>query len=344
MQPNPILVDVTRGPLVESVHRGRIAIVGRSGGIVAAVGDIDKPTYPRSAIKALQAVAMVESGAADRFGLSDLELALVCSSHNGEAAHVAAARSILKKAGADETLFECGAQMPARPDDVAILNRSDANPLAVHNNCSGKHAGFIALARQLGVDPAGYVEKDHPVQQRVAGVLAEMTGAAHAVDACGTDGCSIPTYAIPLTDLARGFWRFVTGEGLTEERAEACRRLYGACVSHPFLVAGTERFCTGVMEIFSGRVFVKTGAEGVFVAAFRDLGMAVALKIDDGATRAAEVAMAEVIAALVPMSDAETRAFERFRQPVLRNRNDREVGRVQAVSNIFSELRAQLKA
>lgn len=333
---DPVLVEVTRGPLVESRHAGAFAVVDASGKVVFSQGDIDQAIYPRSAIKALQALPLVETGAAERFGLTDAELALCCSSHSGEPDHVATAAAILTKAGRDVTTLECGAHWPSREEAARELARSGVKPLALHNNCSGKHAGFVCLACAEGVDPKGYVTRDHRVQFMVAAAVSEMTGApVTAETACGIDGCSIPTFGLPLKALALGFARFCTETGLGADRAAAAARLKRACAAHPFMVAGTGRFCTDVMALLGARVFVKTGAEGVFCAAFPNLGLGIALKCADGAGRAAEVMMATLISKYVEMNADEERAFEKWRRPLITNWNGIEVGAVRFVGDLY---------
>ena len=337
---NPVLVEVLRGDSVESRHRGALAVVDAAGHVVAALGDHQRPVFPRSAVKALQALPLVESGAAEALDFNDAELALACSSHNGEEVHVNAARVMLMKAGLDEDALECGSQWPRRMEDVAVLHRMDATPCPLHNNCSGKHAGFLGLARTLGVPTRGYVEPDHPVQLEARAAIERMAGIDLSAMPSGTDGCSIPTYAMPLAPLARAFACFGTGEGLEHLRAQAAERLYNACVDHPFMVAGTGRFCTEVMGALSGRVFVKTGAEGVFVAAIPELGFGIALKCDDGATRAAETMMAAVIDALLELDEDEAKALRPWLAPPLANWNGRSVGKIHAVAEAFAPLRS----
>ncbi|ADZ71417.1 asparaginase [Polymorphum gilvum] len=341
---NPVLVEVTRGALVESRHRGALAIVDAAGRPVLRIGDVAARVFPRSAIKALQALPLVESGAADALDLDAAELALACSSHNGEPVHVNAARVMLIKAGLDEDALECGPQWPARMEDVAALCRADEEPCQLHNNCSGKHAGFLGLARAMGVPTRGYVLPDHPVQREIRAVLEAMTGDTLTADVCGTDGCSIPTYASPLEGFARAFAAFGTGEGLEPLRAAAARRLYDACVSEPFMVAGTDRFCTKAMQAFDGRVFVKTGAEGVFCAALPDLGYGIALKCDDGAGRAAEVTMAAVLEALLDLDDDERTALDALARPELTNRRGLRVGAIRPSAELLSLLRQAASA
>ena len=333
---NPVLVEVRRGALVESRHCGRLAIVDADGRLVLALGDVEAPVFGRSAVKALQALPLVESGIADRLGLTPAEIALACASHNGEAAHVATARGMLAKAGEDESVLECGPQWPERRADVAALDRAAQGPGAIHNNCSGKHAGFVCLACGLGVEPRGYVAAAHPVQEAVRQALSDVTATPLDADNRGIDGCSIPTFAIPLKNLAFGFAKFGTGEGLAPERAKAARRIRRAVAANPFLVAGTHRFCTDVMSAFGERAFVKTGAEGVFCATFPDSGFGVALKIDDGGTRASEAVMAAVAERM--LGDASRKVLSRWADAEIRNRNGWTVGRVRASDGLTAAL------
>lgn len=336
---NPVLVEVLRGTAVESRHRGTVAVVDAAGKTITAIGDVSRPVFPRSAVKALQALPLVEAGAADALDLSPAELALACSSHNGEEVHVNSARVMLVKAGLDEDALECGTHWPKRMQDVAQLHRADVCPCALHNNCSGKHAGFLGLARTLGVATRGYIEPDHPVQMEARAAMEGMIGMSLSDMARGTDGCSIPTYAMPLDRLAQGFACFGTGEGLEPIRADATARLYDACVENPFMVAGTGRFCSQVMGALSGRVFVKTGAEGVFIASIPEKGLGVALKCEDGATRASETMMAAVIEALIELDEDESKALAPWLQPRLENWNGIHVGDVRPVREAFQGMR-----
>jgi L-asparaginase II len=297
---NPVLVELIRGELVESRHRGAIAVADAEGGLVLALGDVAQPIFPRSAIKAMQAVPLVESGAADVFGLGNDELAVACASHSGEPAHVEAVRSLLAKAGLDASYLACGAHWPISEEASRALIRAGRRPQAIHNNCSGKHAGMLAACVQLGLDPRGYARPDHPLQVMIAGIIAETCGVALDQSRMGIDGCSVPTWALPLRALARGFARLGTGQGLAGDRARAARRLVEACFAAPVLVAGEGRFDTLVMRKLAPAVFVKGGAEGVHCAALPGLGLGVAVKVDDGAKRGTERALAEVIAALLP--------------------------------------------
>ena len=323
---NPVLVEVLRGARVESRHHGAVAVVDADGATVLSLGDIAEPIYPRSAVKAIQALPLVESGAAERFALGDKELALACASHGGEPAHVEVASRMLARAGLDATALECGAHWPSHQASAHALARAGGAPSALHNNCSGKHSGFICFACAAGIDHHGYVAVSHAVQREVRAALAGVTSFALVEDQFGVDGCSIPTFAIPLAALARGFARFGTGRTFAPERAKAAARLRAAVAAEPYFVAGTGRFGTDVMKLIGARVFVKGGAEGVFCGALPEQGLGIAIKCGDGAGRAAEVVMAAMIDRFLPLGEGERPEFARFLRPALRNWNGIEVG------------------
>jgi L-asparaginase II len=323
---NPVLVEVLRGGLVESSHRGAVAVVDADGVAMLAVGDIAKPMFPRSAVKPLQALLLVESGAADRYAFGDEELALACASHSGEPAHVEVVTRMLSKAGLDVSALACGSHWPSSQAAAFTVARAGAAASALHNNCSGKHAGFLCVACALGVDHFGYWRPEHVVQRHVRAALEDLTGATLSDDDRAVDGCSVPTWAISVTDLARAFAKFGTGHGLAPVRAKAAARLRAACTQKPWHAAGTGRFCTEIMRFLGPRVLVKTGAEGVFCAALPQLGLGVAIKCDDGAGRAAEAVMAALVARFVRLDDAERAIVASFARPTLRNWNGIEVG------------------
>ncbi len=319
---NPVVVGVLRGGRVESAHRGAGAVVDADGAVAFVFGDVERPVFPRSAVKAIQALPLVESGAADRLGLTDAEIALASASHSGEEEHVALAQSMLAKAGREAKALECGAHWPLGEKAARALARAGGTPSALHNNCSGKHAGFICLACTQGIEPKGYVAQSHPVQREVTAALAEVTGAPLDEQVPGIDGCSIPAFAIPLRALALGFARFATGRGLPPLRGDAAARIRAAVAANPWAVAGQGRFDTEVLTRLGPRVFTKAGAEGVHCAALPDLGLGIAVKADDGAKRAAEV----MIAALLARFGGFGEALEEFTAPALTNWNGIAVG------------------
>jgi L-asparaginase II len=295
MNANPVLVEVTRGEMVESRHRGAVALVHSNGQTISGIGDITRLIYPRSALKPLQALHLIESGAAAAYQLGEREIALACASHNGEEQHVAAAVQWLNKLGLDETALECGAHSPRRSFDREALLSQGKKPGPAHNNCSGKHCGFLTAALHKGHPPQAYIAGEHPVQQAVMALIGELAGRSLMDAPHGIDGCGIPVAGIPLEHLAMAFARFATGDGLSEGRASAARQVYDAMVNEPFMVAGTNRWCTNAIEAGRGAFIVKTGAEGVYCAAIPEAGIGVALKIDDGAHRASECAMGAVL-------------------------------------------------
>lgn len=322
---NPVIAEVTRGGIVESRHTGAYAVVDAAGKVIHSAGDIDAPVFPRSAIKAFQCLPVFESGAAGRFGFTDEEVALACASHSGEPEHVRAARSMLAKAGNAEDLYECGAHWPGETQALYAMIRERKEPGAIHNNCSGKHAGMLALARRLGADPHGYTAISHPVQQAIAKTIGELCDVDVSRQPCGIDGCSVPTWAIPLRQLALGFARFASGTGLTASRQAAAQRIIAAIRAHPFMVAGTGRFCTRLMTEVP-RAFVKTGAEGVFCGCVLHAGIGIALKCDDGASRASEAAMAAVLARLDVWTEEEKSKLQGFAHTDLKNWRKLHVG------------------
>lgn len=297
---NPILIEVTRGALVESFHRGAVALSRPTGELVLQLGDVARPVFPRSAIKAIQCLPLIESGAADHYGFGAAEIALACASHTGTERHTQLAAEMLARVGLSEGDLGCGAHPPLGASAAKALWLSGHDATQLHNNCSGKHAGMLATAVHLGEPTEGYFEPWHPVQQRVHRALVEMSGADLGVEVMGRDGCSVPNWAMPLSRMATLFARLVTGEGVSASRRAAIERILESCWAEPELVAGPGRADTVVMRNLGGEVFMKTGAEGVYCGGFPELGLGFALKVDDGATRASAGAVVALIERLFP--------------------------------------------
>jgi L-asparaginase II len=315
---NPVLVEVTRGPLVESVHRGAVAVSDAEGRLRIAVGDVQRTIFPRSAMKPIQAVPLVESGAAEKFALSEEEIALACASHSGEPQHTARIASWQMRVGCTVADLACGPHRPLHEATATAMIRSGEKWTPLHNNCSGKHTGFMTLARGLGAPVEGYQQVDHPVQRLVETTLTELAGISGPLP-YGIDGCTVPNFALSLAALARAMAALADTHALTTGRAAACKRVVESMLAHPVLVAGTGRPCTQLMQQTPG-IAVKTGAESVYVAILPALGFGVALKIDDGAGRAAETAIASVLIALGAVKD-EGAAHALAHAPVLNTRN-----------------------
>ncbi len=314
MTPTPVAVEVRRGPAVESRHRVAVAVAAVGGRITARVGDTATPVFPRSAIKPIQALALVETGAADAFGLGAVELALACASHGGEPMHVEAVRAWLRRVGLGERDLECGAHVPLDRAAARALRARGGTPSPLHNNCSGKHAGMLTTALHLGAPTAGYLAPDHAVQRRIRTVFEELAGVA--LPAPGIDGCGVPTWPLPLERLA------VAAADLCER--PAARRLFAAMRAEPDLVAGTGRLNTALLRARPDLV-AKAGAEGTYVAVLPERGLGVALKVEDGAARGAEVALLAVLERLVG-GIADHPDLRSFAEPPLTSVAGRTVG------------------
>ena len=323
---NPILVTLTRGAITESVHRGAFALVDDSGKTRLAVGDVQRPIYPRSAVKPLQALPLVESGAADHWHLGDAELAVACGSHSGETRHIKVIREWLAKVGLNEEHLECGPHLPISDIATSRLREDGASPRRIHNNCSGKHAGLLSTAVYRAEVTRGYLHREHPVQRRVSQVLSQVTSAELVKAPVGVDGCGIPVIGLPLNALALGMARFGTGSSFGAARSRSARRLYQAMVREPFMLAGTGRWSTTAIEIGEGQFAVKTGAEGVCCAIVPSLGLGIALKIDDGAARAAEAVMSELLARFAGLKEDTIEKLLTLGQPILYNAAGEAIG------------------
>ncbi|MGI9402202.1 MAG: asparaginase [Rhizobiaceae bacterium] len=327
------VVEVTRGPFVESRHLVDIVIADVQGKLVSVYGTADRKVYPRSAVKALQAIPLVESGAADEYEFEPHHLALACASHNGEEFHIRAAGEMLDKIELDQTCLECGKQLPALEIDREKLARRGREPEPIHNNCSGKHSGFLALARHEELPIEEYVKFDHPVQGRIAAIMHEVTGIRHNADNYGIDGCSIPTYAIPLQSLAVAFAKFGVASDEDKARADAMKKIRNACFAHPEYIGGTDVCDSEVMAALGGQVFMKNGAEGIHIAALPEKGMGIALKCHDGEKRAAEVAITSIIESLIELDETAASVLKRFSNPQLHNRNNIRVGELRMATD-----------
>jgi L-asparaginase II len=338
MDANPILAETMRGNWLENRHRGAFVVVDDRNNIIASAGDIERPIFPRSAVKSMQALALVTSGAIDKFELTDEELALSCASHQGEDFHVAGVTSFLTHIGLSISDLECGAHAPSFAAAREKLRDSGQPPSAVHNNCSGKHSGMLAVAEALGVPTAHYIDRDHPVQQEVRSGIETVIAEPLTTDRCGTDGCSIPTWAAPLRAFAFGFARMATGEKLPSDIAAAATRIFDACCAHPELVGGTGSLDTEVMRAFGGRVFQKGGAEGVQCGVIRNKGWGYALKVDDGNMQASHAMVATLLLAISDPDDAQKHVLRRFAVQVSRNVRGLDVGLIKATAAMLPQV------
>jgi L-asparaginase II len=318
-------VEVTRGALVESRHHVHIAVAHADRGLVRSTGNAALVSFVRSAIKMFQALPLVEDTIVERYGLTTAELALCTASHNGEPFHVDAARSILAKAGVTEDVLACGAHPPMLDAAAEALRARGVAPRRIHNNCSGKHAGMLALAQAHGWPIDGYHLPSHPVQRRVAETLAQWTGIHCDRTTTAVDGCGLPTFALPLDAMAFACARFAAAAQDTP-----AARVIAAMTAHPEYVAGTGRLCTALMTTARGRIVAKVGAEGYYCAGAPAERLGIALKVEDGAKRASEPALLATLAACGLLSPTDMDALRPFAHPQLTNTRGDVVGEVRA--------------
>ena len=327
---SPLTVNVTRGDMVESRHLVNAVVTDATGKVVNSWGEIEEPVYLRSAIKPVQAIPLIESGAADAFSLSDKELSLACASHTGETVHVVTVTAWLDRIGLSVDDLECGSHWPTyRPAERALAAAGET-PTPAHNNCSGKHTGFLSTSLHLKEDYKGYIRLEHPVQQRIKKILEDFTDLDLSRAPVGIDGCSIPTLGIPLKNAAMAIARFADPHQLGEERFAACKRLQTAIAKAPEMIAGSDRLCTALNGSADGAVIAKTGAEGVYLAALPALGLGIAVKTVDGTTRGTEVALGAILQDLGVMTEKMHREMDQFVLPDLKNWNGFEVGSIRA--------------
>ena len=336
LQGEPI-VEVTRGDLVESIHHVAACASTARGDVLFSAGEIDTPVFLRSTAKPFIAAAAIEAGVREAFGLDMREIAVMAASHSGEPFHVEAVRSILKKIGLDESALQCGIHLPYNEAAAHALIRSGEKPSALHNNCSGKHAGILALCKVIGADISTYLEVSNPAEQRILAFCARMSDDDPKTWPLGVDGCGIPVYATTLRKAALAFARFATFEGLNSRDAMALLVVRDAMVSHPEYVSGTGEFDTMLMRTAAGSVACKVGAEGVHGVAAIPQRAGFASKVIDGTSRArSPVTMAalQALGILTPEQATELRAFAR---PIVYNRAGRAVGDIHVTPNFAVE-------
>ena len=328
--PNPILVEVQRGSMAESYHRGAIVVVNSNGTVLHSWGNANKLVYPHSSIKSIQALSLLESGAYKAFNLGPEEIALACASHTGEAMHTELAQKWLRKIEEQEEVLACGSHAPLDKKTRQKLFASQNKPTAVHNTCSGKHLGFITTAKHLGIDPKGYAMRSHPVQKMAEKTLSELSHSKLTDQQSGIDGCGIPVVSIPLYNLALAMANFVSPNCLSEKRRVAAEMIINAKRSHPTLVGGNQKLCSRLMK-HCPNLIVKDGNEGVYTAALPDKRIGIALTIDDGSLKAADVAITNLLKVLDVIPTGVENEFKNDLKPEIRNFTRTLTGHMQAI-------------
>lgn len=320
------LVQVTRGNMVESIHKGHIAVVDYKGKLLKYAGDPYRVVYARSSMKPLQAIPLVETGVAAHYQFDEADLSLCCASHNAEKQHTERVISILKRAGLDDQALKCGTH-PLRREDVfkeLILEGKEVTPL--YNNCSGKHSGMIVTAKYMNEPIESYLELSHPVQQRILHVVSEMADYPVEKIELGVDGCGVPVHGLPLERIAHAYAKMTRPNELEESRARAVEKVTSAMMAAPEMVGGTDRFCTNFMKAVDGKMFGKAGAEGVYCIGDLQTGIGIAIKIEDGFGRATEPAAVEVLKQLGLLTDNELEKLQQHHHPVVTNARKEKVG------------------
>ncbi len=334
----PILARVFRGPRVESAHRGSAAVVDERGALLASCGDAHLAVYARSAAKPFQAMPLLLAGGEKRFRLSDAEIALLCASHGGEPRHTALAAQMLRKGGFTVADLECGAHLPMHEASARALLRAGKAPTALHNNCSGKHAGMLLACRLLELPHAGYTDAAHPLQRRIRSLVARFAGVPESEIGVAIDGCNAPVFRLPLSALALAYARLTARSLPGEERGSAAARarVVRAMIRRPEMVAGEGRFTTDLLIAGRGRWIAKEGAEGVYAVALspgtsnRGRSTGIAFKIEDGSARARDAVTLAAMTRLSVLPDDARRALAPYAEPVLHNARGLDVGRIEA--------------
>jgi L-asparaginase II len=330
---NPILVRLWRAGHVESVHRGAWVVVDADGAVIDGQGDWNHPVFARSSTKSLQALPLIESGAAEHFGLTDEELALALASHHAEERHVRVVQGLLERLSLKHEQLQCGAQAPTDARARAALSKAGVKPTAVHNNCSGKHAGFLALALHMGVDPARYLERENEAQSAVRRAVEEMSGTRSGELSVAIDGCSAPTFRLPLARLATALARVANPEKLRPARRNACERMLRVAAEHPELIGASQgSLCSDLLRVSEGKLFPKLGAEAVYVLGVRGQSRGLALKIDDGNYRAMQPLVVELCERFGFLTNEQAARLGNWRQGPIRNWAGVEVGRTEVVA------------
>lgn len=332
------LVEVTRGSITESRHRGHIVVVDPDGNIIASLGAPENVTYLRSSAKPFQALPLLTSGAAERFGLTDREVALACGSHNGEPIHTELAASMLRKLGLGPEALRCGAHEPYGAEAALELRTRGEEPNALHNNCSGKHAGMLALAVHLGAPIDNYESPENPVQKAIADAVSQFSGVAVTDMAVGVDGCAVPAFGITMKAMALAYARLVSPPPSFDKKTrDACERIVRVMSAYPELIGGTsDRLDTELMRAAPRRLVSKVGAEGVYTAGIRPSeewpqGLGIALKIEDGDdNRARPTVVIESLRQLGILRDESLEAVAKYAFFPVKNRRDDVVGEIAA--------------
>ncbi len=326
-----ILVKTYRGPLEDLFHTGHIAVVDSQGKLLYSCGDPARVCYARSSAKPIQALCVLESGAAEKFGLDDQDIALFCASHNGEPMHVEAVRRALAKAGLDEGYLQCGVHYPLYEPEADRMKAEGIEPRQIHCNCSGKHTGMLVTAAALGEELDSYYKPEHPVQRRIRAMVGQVCQYAPEKIILGTDGCGVPVHALPLRAFAHGIARMADPACLGGKLGEEAARITAAMAQYPEIMSGTGRIDAQLMRKYPDRLFCKSGADGYYIVGDKQEGIGVAVKIDSGVGQARNAVVTEVLRQLGIISEQDLEEFAAVHTPTARNHKNEDVGLMKPV-------------
>lgn len=321
-----VLVKVSRGDMVESLHRGHVAVVNSKGELLYSLGNSQEVVYARSSMKPLQAIPIVETGAAEHYNFDYADLSLTCASHNGEDQHTNRVQSILERAELGYSDLQCGTHNPRWQDTYEALIKANGEVTAIYNNCSGKHSGMLATAKHMNESINDYFRIDHPVQQRIMEAISDVTEVPKEDIAIGIDGCGVPVHGIPLYNLALGFAKLADPVQLPAKRQDAINKITTSMMAAPEMVGGTERFCSDFMRVLDGRMFGKAGAEGVYCIGDKETGIGIAIKIEDGNGRATSPVAVEVLSQLGILTEQQKEQLAEYHHPALKNARKEKIG------------------
>jgi L-asparaginase II len=336
---NPVLVEVYRSGVLESFHRGAVCVVNENGKIVFELGNSKQICFPRSAMKFVQVLPLIELGGIEKFNFTKEEIAIMCGSHNAEPRHLEIVQSILRKIGLDESSLGCGAQYPTDKKSANSLVRTNTKPSAIHNNCSGKHAGMLALCLLMGESTSDYLNHKHPIQKLILRYVSEMYDYPVEEMVCALDGCTAPIYSIPVYNQAICFKNLVDPKSFSTKRQEACSTLIQSISEYPFMVAGSMRYCTDMMEICAPGIIGKTGAEGVFCMGFPKQKLGVCIKIDDGKMLPQYNVAQALIEASGLFTKEEMKPLHKYAEDELKNFNNLVTGTISVNQKLFENFR-----
>ncbi|MFY8019862.1 MAG: asparaginase [Bacteroidia bacterium] len=328
---NPILVEVERAGVLESFHRGSICIVDDNNEIVFSMGDIEQICYPRSAMKLIQVIPLLENGAQEHFGFTLEEIALMCGSHNAEKEHIRVLNQILEKINCSYADLLCGAQYPTYKPESDEFIRLQIKPGQEHNNCSGKHAGMLAACKLFGFDTKDYIHPEHPLQKMIVEVVADFYEYPVSKMVCALDGCSAPIYSIPVKNQAIAYKNLCGQARFHTKRNQACKTIIEAVSQYPFMVAGSKRYCSDMMKITAPKVIGKTGAEGIFCMSFTEQKWGVCIKIDDGKMQPQYNIAQAIISECGLFSEEEIKSLKSYQETELKNFNKFTTGAIKSI-------------